>query len=297
MWVGDTVRDHAWLLRRLPIRSTDLVLDVGSGASPNLRANVLCDKFVADATERGGQPLRLDRPFFIADAQQLPFADKAFDFVICSHLLEHVEDPAAVLEELQRVAPRGYIETPNANYEKLQGFPFHRWLVWEQGGVLHLARKHSRVWDSDLHEWFVAMLDGMGIQRRMWFRRRRVGIYTSFLWEGLVPYTIDDRGDPRESFAAARLDPGDSFQEVSVRKGLTDRMLEPFGRRLRRRSDRARSEIDRLLACPDCRGPLGRSTAGAYTCTGCLASFSVDAQNRPCLLPSAERTLPEGAPA
>jgi hypothetical protein len=124
-----------------------------------------------------------------------------------------------------------------------------------------------------------------------------VGIYTSFLWEGRIPHTIDDRGDLRESFAAARLDPRDSIQEVSVQEGLTDRMLEPIGRKLRRRSDRARSEIDRLLACPDCRSPLGRSTAGAYTCTGCLALFPADAQNRPCLLPSAERPVREGASA
>ena len=75
-----------------------LVLDVGSGDKPHWRADVLLDRYVGD--EHGGQrsgasAARVDRPLFDADAADMPFADKVFDYAICSHVLEHVERPGS----------------------------------------------------------------------------------------------------------------------------------------------------------------------------------------------------------
>ena len=44
--------------------------------------------------------------------KKLPFKDKEFDFVISSHVLEHVEDISYFLNELARVSKKGYIEVP-----------------------------------------------------------------------------------------------------------------------------------------------------------------------------------------
>lgn len=43
-----------------------------------------------------------------ADAEELPFEDKKFNFVVCSETLEHVRDTDKVLNELKRVA-KNYI--------------------------------------------------------------------------------------------------------------------------------------------------------------------------------------------
>ena len=72
-----------------------------------------------------GTPRR--RPLFWADAADMPFADHAFDYVICSHVLEHVPDPPRVIGELTRVAKAGYVEVPEASAAKLQDFPTHLW--------------------------------------------------------------------------------------------------------------------------------------------------------------------------
>jgi len=44
-----------------------------------------------------------------ADILNLPFEDKAFDFVLCNHVLEHIEDDAKAMSELFRVLKPGGI--------------------------------------------------------------------------------------------------------------------------------------------------------------------------------------------
>ncbi len=102
---------------RVPVEEHALVLDVGSGDKPSWRADVLLDGYPDDphAGQRSGTGrTRVDRALFDADAAAMPFADGAFDYVICSHVLEHVPDPSAVIAELTRVARAGYIEVPEA---------------------------------------------------------------------------------------------------------------------------------------------------------------------------------------
>jgi SAM-dependent methyltransferase len=122
----------------LNIQPSDRVLEIGSGNRPRRRSNVLCDRYPWDNTERSsGDQIVIDgRPFVVADAAALPFKDKSFDYVITSHILEHVEDPLRVVAELQRVAHAGYIETPSELAERLFGWPFHKWMVHCEGNVL-----------------------------------------------------------------------------------------------------------------------------------------------------------------
>ena len=46
------------------------------------------------------------------DDNILPFKDNEFDFVIASHVLEHVKDVKLFIKELERVSLGGYIELP-----------------------------------------------------------------------------------------------------------------------------------------------------------------------------------------
>ena len=125
------------------IRPDDFVLEIGSGHNPKARSDVLCDKFIADDEQRGGA-IVADRPMVEADGQFLPFADRAFDYVICSHVLEHVEDPARLIAELERVARRGYIETPSEIGERIYGWHYHNWVVNLVDGCLLLRRNEGK---------------------------------------------------------------------------------------------------------------------------------------------------------
>lgn len=145
----------AWSLRRLycPVKKDHLVLEIGSGGNPYFRANVLCDAYF-ETIERYFEPLIYDRPTILAFAENLPFKDNVFDFVIASHVLEHSTEPERFLKELQRVAKAGYIETPDAVMERLTHYSFHRLEITEREGNLIIRKKKNYIQDEELAELF-----------------------------------------------------------------------------------------------------------------------------------------------
>ncbi len=134
---------HIHMKQKLNPPVAGLVLEIGSGDNPNPRSNVLVDRFLgADNRERGGD-LVVDRPFVVADAHQLPFKDAAFAYAICSHILEHMDDPAQFAAELRRTCAAGYIQSPSEIAERLFHWSFHRWYVNLVGDTLVLHPKES----------------------------------------------------------------------------------------------------------------------------------------------------------
>lgn len=128
--VRDGLRSFYERRIRVPVGPEGLVLDVGSGDKPSWRADVLLDRYPDDAyagQRSGTGRTRVSRPLFDAEAADMPFADGVFDYAICSHVLEHVTDPAGVVGELTRVARAGYIEVPEASAAKIIDFPSHLW--------------------------------------------------------------------------------------------------------------------------------------------------------------------------
>lgn len=143
----------------IPVDRQALVLDVGSGDKPHWRADVLLDRFVDDAhagQRSGTARARVDRPLFDADAEDMPFADQVFDYVICSHVLEHVHHPDRVVAELTRVAKAGYIEVPEAASAKIVDFPSHLWWVTLEDGVLVFTAKSAPYFDPDIDRYLTA---------------------------------------------------------------------------------------------------------------------------------------------
>lgn len=115
---------------RLQIRRGDKVLDVGCGHLPYALATHLADISLTDNSRRFGHPIPINgRPFFECSIESLPFQNAEFDFVYCSHVLEHVKNPAVACAELMRVARRGYIECPRSWTEYVFSAPDHYWLV------------------------------------------------------------------------------------------------------------------------------------------------------------------------
>ncbi len=97
---------------------TKVVGDFGCGHFPTKHANVLVDFAQSDDEQRGGFAVARGAhgmPFHDLDLNRFPypFKEKEFDFIICSHVLEHLDDPVRVCAELSRISKAGYIEVPN----------------------------------------------------------------------------------------------------------------------------------------------------------------------------------------
>lgn len=124
------------------IDPADKVLDVGSGNNPFPFATHLADiALTDDRYGRAGAPFKTidGRKVYECNIESMPFDDGEFDLVFCSHVLEHVLDPARACEEIMRVGKRGYIETPTRSKDLwLNSGPAsnHRWYVERDGETL-----------------------------------------------------------------------------------------------------------------------------------------------------------------
>jgi ubiquinone/menaquinone biosynthesis C-methylase UbiE len=168
---------------KLPVKPTDLVLEIGSGHNPHPRSDILADRELKDDTERQRQRLRIDRPLVIADGQRLPFQDTSFDFVYCAQVLEHTQDPLQFVRELGRVSKKGLIVVPRITRERLFGWPYHRWYFWQDKGRVWFAPKKPG--ETLPH----AALTHRLFAKTLWFRRqisaleKELNLY--YWWSGL----------------------------------------------------------------------------------------------------------------
>jgi len=108
----------AFIAVGLKIDAQDRVLDLACGSGQTLiealtktshRGRlVACDiSTAAIRLARGNfKRARLDAAVFCADAAQLPLRDESFDIVLASMVLQHVDDEARVLSEIDRVLAR-----------------------------------------------------------------------------------------------------------------------------------------------------------------------------------------------
>jgi ubiquinone/menaquinone biosynthesis C-methylase UbiE len=87
----------------------------------------------------------------VAGLPELPFADRAFDTVVCSHTLEHIPDLWRAAAELRRVARRTIVVVPRQRYYKYT-FDYHLHFFPSAAPLEHLLGGQARLVDGD---WFV----------------------------------------------------------------------------------------------------------------------------------------------
>lgn len=146
---------HDFLCDRLPAHGE--VLEIGPGHNPFAKANVFVDLKEHNNLPSGSDFHKLD-----ATSQRLPFPPKSFDFVYCRHVLEDVYNPFFLLQEMQRVAISGYIETPSPIAELCRGvdggspyyrgYHHHQFMCWHSGQGLRFLAKYPCVEYLDIDQ-------------------------------------------------------------------------------------------------------------------------------------------------
>lgn len=116
-----------------------IVLDLASGHNPWPHATILSDRFL-EITDHRREEIVLDgRPFVVLDIHHLPFRSKSIDYIYCSHVIEHADDPEQGCRELMRAGKAGYIEAPTLMKDALFSWAKemkHQWYIVQIGNHL-----------------------------------------------------------------------------------------------------------------------------------------------------------------
>ena len=164
------------------------VVDIGSGEYPFPHADVLVELYPEDNRHRGGNAFLNDgRPVVVADVDRLPFRDRSFDVVVCSHVLEHVDDPEKACHELMRVARRGYIETPTYCKDVLFAWTghIHKWHIVQINNALVFFEYNRRQREGiRASAWRDIILGPLShpLKRSFWENQDLFNVM--FVWEG-----------------------------------------------------------------------------------------------------------------
>ncbi len=129
-----------WLREEGAAAAGKRVLDVGCGVKPYY-------PFFAGAAEYVGVDVRQNRNADLHGAiEALPVEDGSFDVVLCTQVLEHVDDPARAVAELHRVtAPGGRVLASTHGVMLYHPNPQDLWR-WTHAGLERLFAEHE--WSS-----------------------------------------------------------------------------------------------------------------------------------------------------
>jgi SAM-dependent methyltransferase len=113
------------------------VLDVGCGVKPYYPCFSTAREYVG--ADLPGNP----HADLVGSAELLPVDDGAFDLVLCIQVLEHVEEPAAVIRELHRVTrPGGRVLLSTHGVQVYHPSPGDHWR-WTHTGLEKLFERNG----------------------------------------------------------------------------------------------------------------------------------------------------------
>lgn len=256
--------------RKLNISKNDLVLEVGSGNHPFVRADVLLDKFQYDSTRTGS--LIMDRPLVLADAGKLPFRSKSFEFVYCSHVLEHLENPKDCLEEMMRVGHRGIIITPSEGYEKIVPFRYHRWFVSLKNDKLILEQKPRAIFDPAIAQ----VWQGCKSISTFWkfYDKNIENFSVIYHWQEKIEYEIYFSTEiDSQSFETPVYE---QITEEGLKSKLKNKTLSLIGKAVRKiYSGRKNWNLYELLPCPVCKDEIKIKENKTIACQNCEVEYPI----------------------
>jgi len=155
------------------------ILDIGCGYRANKHASVLAD--VQDLSD-----FYKEKTFIKINKKKLPFKDKEFDFVIASHVIEHVEDFEFFLKELERISTKGYIELPTRLGDNLvfENKTDHIWwFTYDDNNNLITASKRNQLIDP-----FITVS-----MAKVFEKMFRESLVIELAWDEKIEYKIDNQ--------------------------------------------------------------------------------------------------------
>ena len=155
------------------------VLDIGCGYRANENASVVAD--VQDLSD-----FYKNKNFIKVEEKRLPFKNKEFDFVISSHVIEHVDDFEFFIKELERISNKGYIELPSRLADNLvfENKNDHIWwFTYDDLNNQIIASKRNQLVDPFITVSMAKILE----------QKFRESLVLELAWEDKIEYKIDNK--------------------------------------------------------------------------------------------------------
>jgi ubiquinone/menaquinone biosynthesis C-methylase UbiE len=154
------------------------ILDLGCGYRAHPGATTIAD--IQDFSH-----YYKEKKFIKINEKKLPFKDKEFDFVIASHVIEHVEDFEFFIKELARISSNGYIELPSRLGDNLvfENSTDHIWwFFYDDTRQQLIASKRNQIIEPFITVSTAKLLENI-------FRESLV---IELFWEDKIDYFIDN---------------------------------------------------------------------------------------------------------
>ena len=154
------------------------ILDIGCGYRAHPKASVIADvQYFSNFYK--------EKKFIQIKNKVLPFRDKEFDFVIASHVIEHIEDFQFFIKELERITSKGYIELPsrlgdNLVFENKKDHIW--WFHYDDTSNQLIASKRNQ-----LIEPFITVSTA-----KLFEKIFRESLVIELIWEEKIDYKVDD---------------------------------------------------------------------------------------------------------
>ena len=155
------------------------ILDIGCGYKAHKNATVIAD--IKDFSN-----FYKNKKFVQIKEKKLPFKDKEFDFVIASHVIEHVDDFEFFIKELERVSSKGYIELPSRLGDNLvfENRDDHIWwFCYDDTTNKLIASKKNQLIDPFITVSMAKLLE----------ETFRESLVIELAWEEKIEYTVDNK--------------------------------------------------------------------------------------------------------
>lgn len=193
----------------LHIKKGYKVLEVGPGSYPTKRANVLVEKYIYDNRYRRGDfRIYPYQKVIQADAVELPFNNDEFDYVICSHVIEHVDDPISFAAEQSRVAKAGYLEAPSIIGEFLAPKASHKWVSLEIDNKFVMFEKSALPFEfkADFGDLFLNYLPYNSLPYRLQVMTRNNFNAVRYEWKDSIDLIVNPTDEYLQSFFIKKWD-------------------------------------------------------------------------------------------
>jgi ubiquinone/menaquinone biosynthesis C-methylase UbiE len=266
--------DIAWSLRRLycPTDKNSLVLDVGSGGNPYARANILLDAYKS-TRERNWVQLKVDRFMILGFVEKLPFKDHAFDFVIASHVLEHSKNPCQFLSELQRVAKAGYIEVPDAFFERINPYKDHRLEITCRDNKLIIRKKPFWIVDENTVELYENRVKPFLVRKL--FKANPFIFHVRYYWKEKIDYVIVNP-EVNAEWEPINENIANTQRVRNAKYFLHEKILNLLRLLLSQNKKNRKLDIIKLLICPTCGFDSLLLSADSILCIKCKVVYPVN---------------------